>query len=476
MKPVINDVPAFDKNAGTSGTFITEDAISGYEVIIKELDSNKTVYNSEICTDSSYTFIIPPFEDDTLKNGCSYLLYIKIHADTSYISDPRIIKCITAPSFSLDITNLPTIRIDYTQNENEPLNEFYTEIRDCTDLKSIIFKSGTIYDVNEPIEAGGLQNGESYIISAYGKTLNGMQLYAEETFTTPQKQSKLDSVLTVANDKPNARVILNSHIDHILYKSDKSLNYNPLLDLSNNRVSYYDGFNLDGDFSMYIKYKPAAPKNTILSCNNDEIKLNFKTAGQYSLPITKQNFSTDGSSSYVTNDYNSITMSVQAKYGGIFINLPDDISGAYEFEKVKVTYKDGYGSFGYACRYSDSSSDEDITWGGLLSGSGTFEKTFSAGRKLTGFKFFNNTEGLSPESPASVTITSIVFTGSFSGLFDPYFELYTKNKMIIVDKDKDGKSFVNINADKYDFSHYSYDIMLSQTDNQINIRIKDGEK
>ena len=48
MKPVINDVPAFDKNAGTSGTFITEDAISGYEVIIKELDSNKTVYNSEI--------------------------------------------------------------------------------------------------------------------------------------------------------------------------------------------------------------------------------------------------------------------------------------------------------------------------------------------------------------------------------------------------------------------------------------------
>ena len=51
-----------------------------------------------------------------------------------------------------------------------------------------------------------------------------------------------------------------------------------------------------------------------------------------------------------------------------------------------------------------------------------------------------------------------------------------KNKMIIVDKDKDGKSFVNINADKYDFSHYSYDIMLSRTDNQINIRIKDGEK
>lgn len=86
MKPVINDVPAFDKNAGTSGTFITEDAISGYEVIIKELDSNKTVYNSEICTDSSYTFIIPPFEDDTTKKWmfisfvhkdlCRYFLHI----------------------------------------------------------------------------------------------------------------------------------------------------------------------------------------------------------------------------------------------------------------------------------------------------------------------------------------------------------------------------------------------------------------
>ena len=88
MKPVINDVPAFDKNAGTSGTFITEDAISGYEVIIKELDSNKTVYNSEICTDSSYTFIIPPFEDDTLKNGCSYLLYIKIPVSYTHLTLP----------------------------------------------------------------------------------------------------------------------------------------------------------------------------------------------------------------------------------------------------------------------------------------------------------------------------------------------------------------------------------------------------
>ena len=62
------------------------------------------------------------------------------------------------------------------------------------------------------------------------------------------------------------------------------------------------------------------------------------------------------------------------------------------------------------------------------------------------------------------------------GFFDPYFELFTKNKMIIVDKDKDGKNFVNINADQYGFNHYSYDIILSRTDNQINIGIKDGEK
>ena len=485
MKPIIDDIPPFDAEKGTTITFTADKTIYGHKIIIKDNYDTEIIYEGDFYNSPLCKFEIPPFSNGTLINGKTYVLYLIIYEDSdySYTSDPKMISCFSTPSFSIRLdgntiySSVFNIGINYSQTQNEDLNEFYITIKDISG--NTVFKSDIAYDINKEFEVSNLYNNSEYIVTAYGKTISGMPIQSEEvSIKTSYYKNTSTVLLNAENDYKNACVKLTSKLNNIAYKLKNPPIYLAPngIDLSNNRLSYYDGFNIDGDFSMYIKYNPTAPKNTILSCNNDEIKLNFKTKEQYSLPIIAQNFSIDGSSSYVTNDYNSITMSVQAKYGGIFINLPENISGAYNFEKVKVTYKNGYGNFGYACRYSDSTSDEDITWGGLLSGSSTFEKTFSAGKKPTRIKFFNNTEGLSPESPASVTITSIEFTGSSLGFFDPYFELFTKNKMIIIDKDKNGKSFVNINADKYDFSHYSYDIMLSRTDNQINIRIKDGEK
>lgn len=480
MKPVIYDIPAFDKNVGISGTFITTDDISGYKIIIKEPDTNTVIYKSDVYEDGFGVFTIPPFDDETLKNGCSYLLYVETYVNSdnydvvSYTSEPKIIKCITTPSFSLNIDNIPKVTVEYFQEENELLNEFYITVSDCTSQRNLIYQTSTIYNITDEVELSSLQSGQPYIISAYGKTLNGMQLLYQKTVYIPQKVSRLDSVLTVKNDSKNACVILNSHIDSILYRYDKPLMYNPLLDLSDNRLCYYDGINLSGNFSMYLKYVPTASENTIFNCNDNEIKLNYKTAEKYYLPLTADYFTPEGYSDIKACTDGGIALSVNAKYSGVWINLPSDIAGAYEFTKIKITYKNGYGNFGCACRYADSQSDEDIIWGGLLLGDGMYEKTFDQEKKFSKIKFFNNTDGLSASEPASVTITSVELTCTSSSLLQPYFEFFIKDKMIIICKDEDGRYFSNINVDKDAFTNYCYEIKLSRTDNDFTLKIKDG--
>ncbi len=342
MKPVIYDIPAFDKNVGISGTFITTDDISGYKIIIKEPDTNTVIYKSDVYEDGFGAFTIPPFDDETLKNGCSYLLYVETYVNSdnydvvSYTSEPKIIKCITTPSFSLNIDNIPKVTVEYFQEENELLNEFYITVSDCTRQRNLIYQTSTIYNITDEVELSGLQSGQPYIISAYGRTLNGMQLLYQKTVYIPQKVSRLDSVLTVKNDSKNACVILNSHIDSILYRYDNPLMYNPLLDLSDNRLCYYDGINLSGNFSMYLKYVPTASENTIFNCNDNEIKLNYKTAEKYYLPLTADYFTPEGYSDIKACTDGGIALSVNAKYSGVWINLPSDIAGAYEFTKIKT--------------------------------------------------------------------------------------------------------------------------------------------
>lgn len=63
---------------------------------------------------------------------------------------------------------------------------------------------------------------------------------------------------------------------------------------------------------------------------------------------------------------------------------------------------------------------------------------------------------------------------------EPYFEFYTKNadkdiatKMLVIDKNKDGRDFYPIDLANYSINDYTYDIMLSRKNNEYQVKILD---
>lgn len=304
MNPIIRDLPAFDKNKGTTGTFITSEQIYSHTVIIKDEKTNEELYQqSSELGNRLNRFTIPAFEDDTLKNGRSYRLYIKVFPENpdnntnaiSYTSAPKIIKCASTPDFQLNIYSEENTEYtlksttlnagikyiaDKQDEKPELLNEYYVTVRNQADNKEI-YRSGLIYDIDKTVEINDLEKGQSYIVAAHGKTVNGMEIETNDvTVNVNYDPCKDSSVLTTTNDKKNACIILNSHIDNILYRIANPPKYNPSLDLSENTLEYYDGFHIDDDFSMYLKYIPTAPNNAVLNLNNNQIKVNFKTKKQ----------------------------------------------------------------------------------------------------------------------------------------------------------------------------------------------------
>lgn len=313
MKPIICDLPAFDKTLGTTGTFITSGQIYQHEVIIKDIKTNAILYRKKSPPNKKLNrFEIPSFPEDgsAVKNGCFYRLCIKVWENqidaendvNSYESDDKIIKCVSVPHFQLDIfseeniyelksTSMPVGVVyssddtgagDNDGSEKELLNEYYIILSDSEG--NHIFKSKTVYDINEKVEINDLENSKRYTVTGYGKTINGMELAtAPVTVNVSYEPCKDSSVLSVENDKKNACIKIKSHIRNVLYNTEKP----PLfeqhsslgthLNLSGNKLKYYDGINVKGSFSLFLKYRPSSLKESILSINNGEIKLNFKT-------------------------------------------------------------------------------------------------------------------------------------------------------------------------------------------------------
>lgn len=498
MNPIICDLPAFDKNKGTVGKFITSGQIYQHEVIIKDNKTGEELYSFLSEPNNRLNrFEIPAFQDNTIKNGCCYQLFIKVwenqNDNKSYTSAPKIIKCASTPDFQLDIT--PAENTGYTLNsatlkvgvnyvpesrdaEIEQLNEYYITVKQNSDGKEI-YKSRLMYNVNEQVEINDLENQEAYTVAAHGKTINGMEIKTNDvTVNIDYEPCEDTSVLTAKNDAENACILLNSSITNILYKTKKPPIYTPSVDLTDNTLEYYKGFNIASDFSMYIKYYPKSPDNEIINLNNNHIKVNFKTRKNYRLPLTAGNIASDGNSVFNFNNDGTMTMTITKQYGGIWFNLPANISGAHNFTKVTVKYKDGSGNFGYACRYAGETADSspDTIWNNLLNGSDTFEKTFNPEKKLTRFKFFCTSDNLSETNTASVTITSVTFTESSYSLYQPYFELYTGNKMVIIDKNESGQPLKHIDTKTYSFSSYCYELKLLRNKNKIDLKINDWRR
>ncbi len=130
---------------------------------------------------------------------------------------------------------------------------------------------------------------------------------------------------------------------------------------------------------------------------------------EYILPITEEYVKPDGGCT-IEFDENagSVTGAYNPQYPGIWFNIPDDAAG--KFSSIEFTYKDSTeGGYGKAVRYSDSTADEEIDWGGkFMAGEGEQKESFAldSTKTFTKFKIFRN-DGIE-DTDCYLTITSVV--------------------------------------------------------------------
>ena len=147
-------------------------------------------------------------------------------------------------------------------------------------------------------------------------------------------------------------------------------------------------------------------------------------AAPYKLTLSDDTVIDQTGGSHVINADGSATISVTQQYGGVGFVVPADLKDN-NFDTVTVTYKDATNvGGGYGCglwRSGDDKDSEDvIEWAGIFVDPAEGEyKASIADRSETNsyyvnkiLLFNNDAEVLSAETPASVTITSVVFSNS----------------------------------------------------------------
>ena len=127
-----------------------------------------------------------------------------------------------------------------------------------------------------------------------------------------------------------------------------------------------------------------------------------------------------GSGSHVINADGSATITVTQQYGGARFTVPADLDlKDNNFDTVTVTYKDATnvgGGFGCSLwRLEGDEDKEDVrNWGGVFAGAteGEFKASIDGKSYVKAIQFFNNDKDSLDKAPASVTITSVVFSNS----------------------------------------------------------------
>ena len=144
----------------------------------------------------------------------------------------------------------------------------------------------------------------------------------------------------------------------------------------------------------------------------------------YTLVFGDNTVKTQGNASYTLGGDGTVTIKVSGQYSGVSFVLPEGLD-ENNFDTVTVTYKDAKDvGNGFGCglwRTGDDKDSEDVVaWGGIFTGdaSGEYKASISGNETTKSWYvnkclLFNNTNNdILSAAPATVTITSVVFSHS----------------------------------------------------------------
>lgn len=273
MKPILDNISAFDVSKETVITFSCANQIFGSKVTIYDHETQNIIADLPISSGMNLQYTIPP-NISGLSNGKQYEMVLTIYEDylftesNSYQSDRKLFYCFTQPVFQLSPITVSgnyyvvknsslTLGIDYSQEEGESLSSYYIVFYD--ENQKELSNSGELYGIQstkDVFTVNGLTNKTFYYFRAFGTTKHGMELDTGylKIFTTFMKyESSMN--LNIKNDYCSGEIDGSVYMNVNLYSSDKPVIFenDTAADLKDNILRYDDGLRIGSAFSMYTE-------------------------------------------------------------------------------------------------------------------------------------------------------------------------------------------------------------------------------
>ena len=324
VKPIINEIAAFDATVGTTVTFLANGGDQVYANKIKVVlnDGNETTaYESPKTVTYELKNTIPP---NVLQNGQYYKINVityDVLGNTSPPSNYQPFYCYKTPLLTLNISNGQTIRtpntqivLTYNQAQGEKVD--YAQIDLYNGSGVLISSSGNLYNSDYPPltfkhDVFGLENHSQYYVQGTTVSINGTVTQTDRVLFYTNFDTIIDeNTLTATLDSCNGYVNLHSSIVSKICgeSSPDPLSYifsgkaadlrNATADINISEHAYWAKWNklftIPKDFLLRLWFYPARQPFEVLRLSNSDgtsyMKINFRrgTTQDY-LSITTDN-------------------------------------------------------------------------------------------------------------------------------------------------------------------------------------------
>ncbi len=280
--PSLIPFPPFDPAQNYTAAFLyTGNQPVKNQLVISENDTHHIVYQEFLeIGELKHTI-----EKDTLKPGIPYLMQIRVfdaYENSSNLSEPLLFYCFSTPSFSFETirdndiySNADlTLSAVYTQKESENLQSL-TYLMYSSD-RTLLKQSETYYTLKSHTFFK-LKNKTDYYFRAVGETVHGIALdtgYVKVHAVYETLPANI--IFGVENNYCEGSIRLTSGIRNIPweFENDSYTFKDGLLTLKNNSLSYKNGFELIGDFTLFVEAKKL-PVQRFLTTDNDNLSLSI---------------------------------------------------------------------------------------------------------------------------------------------------------------------------------------------------------
>lgn len=313
MTPEIYNIDIFDATKDKKIKIeYDSNYISSVSSVTFTIQNNDSFEYTETQSISEKSFII---NENILSNGEEYAISIKLNFENDYHSlesDSILFRCgkINAGFSNIELRTVfsyTPITVNTSVQENgDALQRYYYNIYEMTEEDfynddfsnlNLLYTSNEFYNVENLNYTLPVLNNGYYSIRFIGDGIYGTHVETPISYSFRIFYKKLDSNIILEADvkKENGYIALSSFIKNAIFKTENEhyIFNNGILTMDlDNSLLYYGGFDVSGDFLLYLKCaKVNSTNEPIVSLNEGELILySVKIIDNYYLKLISGNY------------------------------------------------------------------------------------------------------------------------------------------------------------------------------------------